>query len=343
MMVKRVGALLVAIFLCMAMAILAGGLSGFVGGARWHDVPTTALIRSAQGSLNSITRAYVSVIINPAQTLVTLGFVVQAPAVEADSPVGAILLLGNHEIARWQQGDGAIYEEENYSLRGAVWVPDETPAPMFNLVLELGSKHANAFAALQQLRVQIIDPQGSPSLAHDFPIIVESAAPEITQAPPPPQAPHSTMPRTLPTTTTRAPITTAVPFTFALPPVRSSGELPTTTQQAITQPAQFVTVTTWHTVMIEHTAEPVPAAELPAPTQFTFAFDSQGGALSLPVAEQVDSPQLHVQGQAVAVPAAQNTTWLYIAGASMLLLAVGLVAYWLKTRQKTPQDKPAAQ
>ncbi|MCL2445848.1 MAG: hypothetical protein FWD06_03660 [Oscillospiraceae bacterium] len=239
---KRVCVLLIISALCVATAIPAAGLSGFVGGARWNDIPAIPIIQSTQGSLNSISRASVSVILNPAQTLVTLGFSVHAPAVTQTSPVGAILLLGSQEIGRWQHGHNAIYDQENYALRGAAWIPDDTSANHYNIVLELGSKHAAAFDALQQLRLQLIDPQSRPSLSIDFPIIIEQPEPPQTQTQTQtqPQTQAQTAPSTTQTTTT-ATTTSTTAATTTTTTTRTTATTTTTTTRATTTTAPPLT------------------------------------------------------------------------------------------------------
>jgi len=346
--VKRIFVLFVATALCSATVITAVGLNGFVGGMRWNDVPATAIIVSTQGSLNSITRAYVSVILNSAQTLVTLGFIVHAPAVEQDSPVGAVLLLGNQEIGRWQHGYIAVYDDTNYSLRGAAWIPSATPANYYNVVLELGSKHAAAFHALQHLRLQLIDPLGRPSLGIDFPIITEQSESQTSAqtAPSPAQTTTTAPPLTFPP----QPTTTTTQFTLPTLPATllTTRATSSTTQPPQTQPDQFFTVTAWHTAIIENTAEPAAIDDVLA-AQLTFAQPNCPPNISIAVGESIICPQLQfVQDNSIdlgsvtlaqALPASQNHTWLFVGGAGMLLLAVGLVIYWAKMRKAPPKEE----
>jgi len=345
-------ALLALIGMCLNMLMFpAAGLSGFVGGARWNDVPRTPIIVSTQGSLNSIHRAYVAIILNPAQTLATLGFMVHAD-VEPCAPVGAVLLLGNREIGRWQQGDGAVYDQADYSLRGAAWFPTATSASYYHIVLELGSRHSAAFDALAQLHVRLICPQGSPSLPVSFPIVTEQ--PAQPPMPEPPAAPQTTTTTRAPTTTTTAP-----PLTFpqqptttttrfvppTLPPVVTTAPVPQPTQ-----PDQFFTVTAWHTVIIENTTVPTTPCQQPD-MQLTFAQQQSvlcPPSIDLPPGEIIICPEIALAPEqssellpiilAPAVPVTQNNTWLFAAGGGLLLLAVVLVIYWAKTHKTAPKE-----
>ena len=358
---KKLLALLLVLCLGVLFVLPAVGLNGFVGGMRWANAPRRSLISQASAHV-TITRADLAWIINADQSVVTLGFTVHVPSVAAGDPVGAVLMTAAGEIGSWQEGVGAVVQDNaNYSLRGAAWFPGEDAANPnhFTFELELGCRNPAAFAALQGLRLQLIDPNGDRSAEINAPIVPE--APVVTTLA------ATTTVTTTTTTTTRAPTTamtwapttamtwaaattatttttttrttttrtTAAPWTFA-------ARQPATTRAPATTAAQSTAVTqTFATGPGPTAAQAAATARQTQPPRggtdslWTFAqyVPRSFGTVPLPVesaATHAAAPAQAVMPQTPEAPSpARNSSLLYGAGVLLILLALVLVGYWL--------------
>ncbi|MDR2753545.1 MAG: hypothetical protein LBB50_04465, partial [Oscillospiraceae bacterium] len=137
---RRWGTAAMAVCLLAALALPAHAvtLDGVVSNIEWANHPKTDLIRLHEQSFCGIQDAVLRHEIGLGQAKVTFGCVAHAAGVQADSPIGAVLLANGTEIGRWQQGVGANCDRENYSLRGAASLAENANDGSYNFELELG-------------------------------------------------------------------------------------------------------------------------------------------------------------------------------------------------------------
>jgi len=324
---------------CLAVVLIIGcmicvfvlpshALSGVVSGPQWGDVPRHYLIRRGEASLNAVTHATLAWQVDHAQTILLLGFTVYIRGdVLPGTPIGASLFLGEELLGSWQNGYGAHYDRLNYSLRGAAWFCEM----FYMFVLELGSTHFAAFEALQHLRVQLIDQEGSRSKIIDFPIAVEDEI-EPTNTP---LGSIATGAR-ITTTTTRATTTdrstvSLRPWTFGQQQVAQTTQLQTTAHYSpdfADGPPRFSIVTTWHTVIISDAAE-----------DYVLSGGFGHNGLTWGTTVPLQEPQLTMpaaQPEAISTqPPSQNSALLTPVAIVLLLLAMMLLGYWAMLQRKT--------
>ncbi|MCL1951722.1 MAG: hypothetical protein FWF60_02720 [Oscillospiraceae bacterium] len=338
-----------ALLLCLPLyAFAAIHFDGKVENGEWFDYPLKPLFSSANDSQCGIDSATARFAVQPEYNRVLFGFTAAAPGVSADSPVGVSFLLRAREIGRWQQisGVGDGLDDANYSLDGKAHVQLDSANGGCTFEIALGYKSEAALAALQELDVQLFDPQGTPSRQVECRIVTAEPA-ATTKATTTEKTTTTKAPTTEKTTTTKAPTTektttskepTTAKLTTTLPvyttaPQATTSRAPAAPQATAaasaatqqTQPGTSLTEVIWYTEI--YTAPPVGADTAGQQTLWTYAppptQPSQEEAL----------PTLALPAPEASRPSSRGAPLLYAVIGLLVLLAAVLIALWFRAQR----------
>ena len=358
------GTLLVLLCVMLALPCHAIVPDGMVDNTEWWGCAKTTILQG--DSLCGITKALVCHSVDAEGGVVAFGFSVNAAGCEPGAPVGAVFWTEGQVFARWHQGSGGSIDTANYSIAGAVHVPEseENFSDYYMCEIAISNKsgdHAAFFQMLRTLQLQLIDPQGVVSKAVSYPIDLPN--PELAAQPTTTIKTTTTKTTTTKTTTTKAAITqktTTTKTTTTTKPVTTTAKAAagqssaanTTAQSATAKNAEQKTSVIWYTVPItaeggtlSNNAPGDDASGNDAPGDASTGFDVDDALL----AEQMQAAQgaadvpVLLDAAPMEEPAPASLRMPLLFGSAGVLTALGVLLWflWRKSQKLVRALAPA--